>query len=75
MGLVPWSGRLVHVLPEEEFRLVRTDRNRGRITREQQRGLLRRRVGVIGLSVGSSAALTCAMEASAGPSGWPTSTG
>ncbi|MFF0549608.1 ThiF family adenylyltransferase [Streptomyces sp. NPDC004311] len=58
----PWSGRLVHVLPEEEFRLVRTDRNRGRITRGQQRGLLRRRVGVIGLSVGSSAALTCAME-------------
>ncbi|MFJ6700640.1 ThiF family adenylyltransferase [Streptomyces sp. NPDC091272] len=58
----PWSGRLVHVLPEAEFRLVRTDRNRDKITREQQHGLLRRRVGVIGLSVGSSAALTCAME-------------
>lgn len=58
----PWSGRLVHVLPEAEFRLVRTDRNRDKITREQQEGLLRRRVGVIGLSVGSSAALTCAME-------------
>ncbi|WP_345942769.1 ThiF family adenylyltransferase [Streptomyces sp. SID486] len=58
----PWSGRLVHVLPEAEFRLVRTDRNRDKITREQQKGLLRRRVGVIGLSVGSNAALTCAME-------------
>ncbi|MCM2422890.1 ThiF family adenylyltransferase [Streptomyces sp. RKAG293] len=58
----PWSGRLVHVLPEAEFRLVRTDRNRDKITREQQEGLLRRRVGVVGLSVGSSAALTCAME-------------
>ncbi|WP_327167198.1 ThiF family adenylyltransferase [Streptomyces subrutilus] len=58
----PWSGRLVHVLPEAEFRLVRTDRNRDKITREQQRGLLGRRIGVIGLSVGSSAALTCAME-------------
>ncbi|MFI9100941.1 ThiF family adenylyltransferase [Streptomyces fildesensis] len=58
----PWSGRLVHVLPEAEFRLVRTDRNRDKITREQQAGLLRRRVGVVGLSVGSSAALTCAME-------------
>lgn len=58
----PWSGRLVHVLPEAEFRLVRTDRNRDKITRDQQEGLLRRRVGVIGLSVGSSAALTCAME-------------
>ncbi|MFF7082159.1 hypothetical protein [Streptomyces lavendulae] len=31
-----WSGRLVHVLPETEFRLVRTDRNRDKITREQQ---------------------------------------
>ncbi|MFJ5025172.1 ThiF family adenylyltransferase [Streptomyces goshikiensis] len=58
----PWSGRLVHVLPEAEFRLVRTDRNRDKITREQQHGLLSRRVGVIGLSVGSSAALACAME-------------
>ncbi|MFI5801265.1 ThiF family adenylyltransferase [Streptomyces sp. NPDC051561] len=58
----PWSGRLVHLLPREEFRLVRTDRNRGRIDRAQQRSLLGRRVGVIGLSVGSSAALTFAME-------------
>ncbi|MER5778439.1 ThiF family adenylyltransferase [Streptomyces sp. NPDC002039] len=58
----PWSGRLVHVLPEAEFRLVRTDRNRDKITREQQKGLLGRRIGIIGLSVGSSAALTCAME-------------
>ncbi|MFE2887241.1 ThiF family adenylyltransferase [Streptomyces sp. NPDC059272] len=58
----PWSGRLVHVLAEEEFRLVRTDRNRDKITREQQQVLLRRRVGVIGLSVGSSAALALAME-------------
>ncbi|MCX4776182.1 ThiF family adenylyltransferase [Streptomyces sp. NBC_01264] len=58
----PWSGRLVHLLPREEFRLVRTDRNRGRIDRAQQRRLLGRRVGIIGLSVGSSAALTFAME-------------
>lgn len=58
----PWSARLVHVLPEPEFRQVRTDRNRDKITREQQQGLLRRRIGIIGLSVGSSAALTCAME-------------
>ncbi|MGW6704050.1 ThiF family adenylyltransferase [Streptomyces sp. NPDC054956] len=58
----PWSGRLVHLLPREEFRLVRTDRNRGRIDRAQQRRLLGCRVGIIGLSVGSSAALTFAME-------------
>ncbi|MFG2666612.1 ThiF family adenylyltransferase [Streptomyces sp. NPDC048387] len=62
----PWSGRLVHLLPRDEFRLVRTDRNRGRIERPEQRHLLERRVGVIGLSVGSSAALTFAMEGIAG---------
>ncbi|MFF8604235.1 ThiF family adenylyltransferase [Streptomyces sp. NPDC015232] len=58
----PWSGRLVRVLPREEFRRVRTDRNRGRITMAEQRGLLGRRIGVVGLSVGNSAALTCVME-------------
>jgi hypothetical protein len=58
----PWSGRLVHLLPREEFRLVRTDRNRGRIDRPEQRRLFDRRIGVIGLSVGSSAALTLAQE-------------
>ncbi len=58
----PWSGRLVHVLPCEEFRRVRTDRNRGKITTAEQRRLIARRIGVIGLSVGNSAALTCAME-------------
>lgn len=62
----PWSGRLVHVLPCEEYRLVRTDRNRGKIDRPEQRGLLAKRVGVIGLSVGNSAALTLAQEGVAG---------
>ncbi|WP_328391447.1 ThiF family adenylyltransferase [Nocardia sp. NBC_00416] len=54
----PWSGRLVHVLPCEEFRLVRTDRNREKIQRPEQRRLLARRIGIAGLSVGNSAALT-----------------
>ncbi|SDX65772.1 Molybdopterin or thiamine biosynthesis adenylyltransferase [Amycolatopsis xylanica] len=58
----PWSGRLVHVLPCEEFRLVRTDRNRGKIERPDQRRLLGNRIGVIGLSVGNSAAVTFALE-------------
>ena len=62
----PWSGRLVHVLPREEFRLVRTDRNRGKIDRPEQRRLLDKRIGVIGLSVGNSAALTLAQEGVAG---------
>ena len=58
----PWSGRLVHVLPQEEFRLVRTDRNRGKIERPQQQWLLSHRIGFVGLSVGNCAALTFALE-------------
>jgi ThiF family len=58
----PWSARLVHVLPREEFRLVRTDRNRGKIDRPDQRRLFGHRIAVIGLSVGNSAALTLCLE-------------
>ncbi|MFD3744049.1 ThiF family adenylyltransferase [Nocardia sp. NPDC058633] len=58
----PWSGRLVHVLPRNGFQRVRTDRNRNKIDRAQQRDLRERRIGVIGLSVGNSAAVTLAME-------------
>lgn len=58
----PWSGRLVHLLPREEFRLVRTDRNREKIQRPEQRRLLDSRIGIVGLSVGNSAAITLALE-------------
>ncbi len=58
----PWNGRLVHVLPREDFQRVRSDRNRNKIDRVQQRDLRARRIGVIGLSVGNSAAVTLAME-------------
>jgi RimJ/RimL family protein N-acetyltransferase len=58
----PWSGRLVRVLPRAEFRQVRADRNRDKISREAQEVLRGKTVGIVGLSVGNSAALTCAME-------------
>lgn len=58
----PWSGRLVHLLDEAEFALVRTDRNRNKITREEQVRLGKKRIGVIGLSVGQSVCLTLALE-------------
>ncbi|MFZ1686271.1 MAG: Rv1355c family protein [Flavobacteriales bacterium] len=61
-----WSNRLVHLLDEVEFVLVRTDRNRNKITREEQAVLATKRIGVIGLSVGQSIALTMAMERSFG---------
>jgi hypothetical protein len=62
----PWSFRLVHLLDEAEFALVRTDRNRNKITREEQAILATKKVGVIGLSVGQSVSLTMALERSFG---------
>lgn len=58
----PWSGTLVHLLDEEEFVRVRTDRNRYKITAEEQERLSRLKVGIVGLSVGQSVCLTMAMQ-------------
>ncbi len=58
----PWSSRLVHVLPRDEYRVVRTARNRYKITRAEQDTLYAKRIGVVGLSVGNSAAVTFALE-------------
>ena len=58
----PWSKRVVHLLPEEEFIEVRTNRNKVKITEDEQSVLKSKKVGVIGLSVGQSIALTMAME-------------
>ncbi len=62
----PWSSRLVHLLDETEFALVRTDRNRNKITREEQAILSSKKIGVLGLSVGQSICLTLALERSFG---------
>ncbi|MBL7955366.1 MAG: hypothetical protein JNJ91_10030, partial [Flavobacteriales bacterium] len=58
----PWSSTLVHLLDEIEFVRVRTDRNRNKITAEEQALLATKKVGVIGLSVGQSVSLTLALE-------------
>ena len=58
----PWSDRLIHLLGEEEFAVVRTDRNRNKITREEQAILATKKIGVIGLSVGQSVSVTMALE-------------
>lgn len=62
----PWSNRLVHLLDEDEFIDVRTNRNKDKITETEQKLLKEKRVGVIGLSVGQSIALTLAMERACG---------
>lgn len=58
----PWSGQLVHLLDEEEFIEVRTNRNNYKITKEEQEILKSKKIGIVGLSVGQSIALTMATE-------------
>jgi molybdopterin/thiamine biosynthesis adenylyltransferase len=58
----PWNRRLVHLLDEEEFIEVRTNRNQYKITRHERDTLATKKIGIIGLSVGQSIALTLSME-------------
>lgn len=58
----PWSKKLIHILDKKEFTEVRTNRNRYKITLAEQQSLEMRVIGIIGLSVGHSIALTIAME-------------
>ncbi len=58
----PWSGSLVHVLPPAEFRELRLDRNRYKITLPEQRRLAQFTVGIVGLSAGNAIARTLCLE-------------
>ncbi|MGN6640524.1 MAG: ThiF family adenylyltransferase, partial [Mucilaginibacter sp.] len=58
----PWSRRLVHLLDEDEFIEVRTNRNQYKITRQERDLLATKKIGIVGLSVGQSIALTLSME-------------
>lgn len=62
----PWKNTLVHLLPEEDFIAVRTSRNKYKITQEEQDLLASKKIGIIGLSVGQSVAISLAMERSFG---------
>jgi hypothetical protein len=62
----PWKNQLIHVLPEDEFIEVRTNRNKYKITTEEQELLKSKVVGIAGLSVGRSIATTIALERIAG---------
>jgi hypothetical protein len=58
----PWSRRVAHLLPVDEFREVRSSRNQYKITKAEQRRLAGARIGIVGLSVGNMAAVTLALE-------------
>lgn len=62
----PWKYTLVHILPEKDFIRVRTLRNNYKITPQEQEELSRKKVGIVGLSVGQSVALAMALERSCG---------
>lgn len=62
----PWNKGLVHLLDKDEFVEVRTNRNRYKITKEEQDNLSTKKIGIVGLSVGQSIALTLAMERACG---------
>lgn len=61
-----WSQSLVHLLDEKEFIEVRTNRNKNNITKEEGIKLAAKTIGIIGLSVGQSIALTIALERTCG---------
>lgn len=62
----PWKSKVVRLLPKEDFVLVRTQRNNYKITPSEQIELAKKKIGIIGLSVGQSIALTIALERSCG---------
>lgn len=58
----PWSGRLLHLVNEEEFIELRTNRNHYKIAPLEQKELATRHLGIIGLSVGHAVAINIATE-------------
>lgn len=62
----PWKQAIIHLLDEEGFVFVRTNRNRNKISAAEQEILYRQKIGIIGLSVGQSIAMTLVMERSVG---------
>jgi tRNA A37 threonylcarbamoyladenosine dehydratase len=61
----PWLSKLVHILNEEDFQLVRTARNKNLINAEEQDKFYNSTVGIGGLSVGSSVAFALALQGGA----------
>ncbi len=59
---LPWMRTIVRVLPPDEYFAVITNRNQDKLTHGEQLVLRRKRVGVVGLSVGGEAAVTVAQE-------------
>jgi hypothetical protein len=61
----PWSSTLVHILPENDFQVVRSARNKNLINKDEQDKFYNATVGIGGLSVGSSVAFALALQGGA----------
>lgn len=59
---LPWEMKVVHLLDEDAYFEVVTDRNHDKITRQEQQRLRAATIGVMGLSIGGEAAATVAQE-------------
>lgn len=57
----PWRGTIIHLLPPDLYFELRTNRNRDVLTSEEQKKYADFTVGIAGLSVGNSIALTLAL--------------
>ena len=62
----PWRKTLVHVLGPRPFAVLRLNRNRNKITRDEQARLAGLCIGIVGLSAGHAIAHTLALEGLAG---------
>lgn len=62
----PWLNSIIHLLDEDEYIEVRTSRNKLKITHEEQLILRKKKIGIIGMSVGQASAITLAMESVCG---------
>lgn len=58
----PWSGVLSHILEENDFWKVRTARNKNLINAEEQNKFYNAKIGIGGLSVGSSVAFAIVLQ-------------
>lgn len=56
----PWNGVLLHTLNKKEHLILRTNRNRNLITVREQEKLYSATVGIVGLSIGNTMALSLA---------------
>ncbi len=61
----PWSSKIVHILAEDDYQLVRTARNKNLINQAEQDKFYNSTVGIGGLSVGSSVAFALVLQGGA----------